>query len=62
MTGTHLVIEERGIPLDELAAHGAGWHAHVDDLGAHIAGAEAADWRRRWIELTPTYEDLALLL
>ena len=60
--GTHLVIEDRGIPLDELAAHGAGWHAHVDDLGAHIGGAETADWRRRWIELTPAYEELALLL
>jgi uncharacterized protein YndB with AHSA1/START domain len=29
---TKLTIEERGIPLDELAAHGAGWHAHVEEI------------------------------
>jgi uncharacterized protein YndB with AHSA1/START domain len=56
---TILVIEERGLPLDELAAHGAGWQAHVEDLAAHLAGREPADWRARWIELTPPYEDLA---
>jgi uncharacterized protein YndB with AHSA1/START domain len=57
--GTRLVIEERGIPLDELAAHGAGWQAHVEDLGAHIAGGDTAEWRDRWIELTPAYQALA---
>lgn len=52
---TRLVIEERGLPLDELAAHGAGWQVHVEDLAAHLAGREAADWRGRWTELTPLY-------
>jgi uncharacterized protein YndB with AHSA1/START domain len=56
---TSLVIEERGIPLDELAAHGAGWQAHVEDLVAHVAGRESADWRSRWTELTPSYQGLA---
>jgi Activator of Hsp90 ATPase homolog 1-like protein len=56
---TSLVIEERGLPLDELAAHGAGWQAHVEDLAAHIAGRESADWRSRWTELTPSYQGLA---
>src|SRR5487761_50375 len=56
---TSLVIEERGLPVDELAAHGAGWQAHVEDLAASIAGREPADWRTRWSELTPSYEDLA---
>ena len=56
---TRLVVEERGIPVDELAGHGAGWQAHVEDLAAHLAGAEAADWRARWTALTPTYQDLA---
>jgi uncharacterized protein YndB with AHSA1/START domain len=56
---TILVIEERGLPLDELAGHGAGWQAHVEDLAAHVAGREPADWRSRWTELTPAYEDLA---
>ncbi len=35
---TVLAIEERGLPLDELARHGAGWQAHVEDLAAHLAG------------------------
>jgi len=56
---TVLVIEERGLPLDEVAGHGAGWQAHVEDLAAHLAGREPADWRTRSAELTPPYEDLA---
>jgi DNA-binding transcriptional ArsR family regulator/uncharacterized protein YndB with AHSA1/START domain len=56
---TSLVIEERGLPPGELAAHGAGWQAHVEDLAAHLAGGEPADWRSRWTELTPAYQALA---
>ena len=56
---TCLVVEERGLPLDELAAHGAGWQAHVEDLAAHLAGRERADWRARWSELTPAYRERA---
>lgn len=56
---TYLVIEERGLPLDELAAHGAGWQAHVEDLAAHLAGRERVDWRTRWTELTPSYRERA---
>jgi uncharacterized protein YndB with AHSA1/START domain len=56
---TRLVIEERGIPLDELPYHGAGWQAHMEDLTAHIHGREAGDWRTRWRALSPTYQDLA---
>ena len=54
---TRLVVEERGIPLEELAAHGAGWQAHLEDLAAHGAGREPADWRTRWTELTPSYRE-----
>jgi uncharacterized protein YndB with AHSA1/START domain len=54
---TRLVVEERGLPVDEAAAHGGGWQAHVEDLAAHLAGRPAADWRSRWAELTPTYRD-----
>ena len=54
--GTRLVIEERGFPLAELAAHGAGWQAHVEDLAFHLAGREPGDWPARWRELTPAYE------
>jgi uncharacterized protein YndB with AHSA1/START domain len=56
---TRLVIEERGIPLDELADHGAGWQAHVEDLNAHLHGRQAGDWRTRWTALKPTYRELA---
>jgi uncharacterized protein YndB with AHSA1/START domain len=53
---TRLVIEERGIPIEHLAGHGAGWQAHVEDLTAHLAGRERQDWNARWVELTPSYE------
>lgn len=53
---THLVIEERGVPIGEIAGYGAGWQAHVEDLGAHLAGREPQDWRARWLELTASYE------
>ena len=57
---TLLVVEERGIPLDELPAHGAGWQAHVEDLAAHVAGRETADWAARWTELMPDYRARAV--
>jgi uncharacterized protein YndB with AHSA1/START domain len=54
---TRLVIEERGFPLDEGPAHGAGWQVHVEDLGAYLAGRPRADWRARWTELIPVYRE-----
>ena len=56
---TRLVIEQRGIPVGELATHGAGWQAHVEDLATYLAGSEPRSWRLRWTELTPAYEQLA---
>lgn len=53
---TRLVIEERGVPIDDLAGYGSGWQAHVEDLGAHLDGRMPGDWRTRWMELTPDYE------
>ncbi len=67
---TTLVVEERGLPVDQLPFYGAGWQAHLDDLGrslgsdvaVHPAGwsaqAAAPDWQRRWTELTPAYAAL----
>ncbi|MDQ2743328.1 MAG: SRPBCC family protein [Chloroflexota bacterium] len=54
---THLVVEERGLPLDEGAAHGAGWQVHIEDLAAHLAGRPSAAWRVRWTELIPVYRE-----
>jgi uncharacterized protein YndB with AHSA1/START domain len=56
---TILVIEERGMPLDNLAAYGAGVQVHVEDLAAHIAGRERGDAEARWQELLPLYQALA---
>jgi uncharacterized protein YndB with AHSA1/START domain len=53
--GTRLVIEESGLPLDVYPAHGAGWQAHIEDLGDYLAGRERRDWRSRWKELSAPY-------
>ena len=56
---TILVVEDRGIPLDLLAAYGAGVQIHVENLATHIAGHEPGDTEARWDELLPAYQDLA---
>src|SRR5215471_11990992 len=56
---TILVWEERGMPLDLLAAYGAGVQIHVEDLAAYLAGRERVDAAARWDELQPAYQDLA---
>jgi uncharacterized protein YndB with AHSA1/START domain len=56
---TILVIEARGMPLDLLAAYGAGYQIHAENLAAHLAGRERVDSQTRWAELAPSYEDLA---
>ncbi len=55
---TILVLDQRGLPLNQLAAYGAGLQVHVEDLAAHIAGRERAT-EARWGELFPAYQDLA---
>jgi uncharacterized protein YndB with AHSA1/START domain len=56
---TMVVWEERGMPLSQLAAYGAGIQVHVEDLAAYLAGRERCDADARWNELLPAYEDLA---
>src|SRR5437899_92333 len=56
---TILVWEERGMPLDLLAAYGAGIQVHVEDLAAYLAGRERSNAEARWSELIPAYQDLA---
>jgi uncharacterized protein YndB with AHSA1/START domain len=56
---TILVWEELGMPLDYLAAYGAGIQVHVEDLAAYLAGRERCDGAARWHELIPAYQDLA---
>lgn len=69
---TRLVVEERGLPLERLYLHGAGWQAHLEDLGRSLAGDTSAHpqrwteltpapaWRERWTELTPTYQEMVV--
>jgi uncharacterized protein YndB with AHSA1/START domain len=55
-----LVWEERGMPLELIAAYGAGVQVHVEDLADHVAGLERReDAEARWEELHPAYQDLA---
>jgi len=56
-----LVMEERGMPPDQLAGYGAGIQIHIEDLATHIAGKERreAGVKQRWDELLPAYQDLA---
>jgi uncharacterized protein YndB with AHSA1/START domain len=56
---TILVFEERGMPVDLLAAYGAGNQVHVEDLAAYLVGRERCDADARWGELLPAYETLA---
>jgi uncharacterized protein YndB with AHSA1/START domain len=57
--GTRLVVEERGLPLDKVHFHGAGWQAHLEDLRHHLSGCGDGDWRSRWSALTPAWEAIA---
>jgi uncharacterized protein YndB with AHSA1/START domain len=56
---TILTWEERGMPLDLLAAYGAGVQIHVEDLAAYLTGRERVDAAARWAELQPAYQGLA---
>lgn len=58
---TILVIEERGMPLDQVAAYGAGVQIHVEDLGAHLVGRDRCDAQARWAELLPGYQNLPVI-
>ena len=68
---TRLVVEERGLPVDQLHFYGAGWQVHLEDLGRSLATrrlrstpaagrrrAPAPAWQERWTALTPAYENL----
>lgn len=69
---TRLTVEERGLPLDKLHFHGAGWQVHLEDLGrsltldgpVHPDGwsttQASPNWRSRWVELTPDYEAMVV--
>jgi uncharacterized protein YndB with AHSA1/START domain len=55
---TILVMEERGMPLEYVAAYGAGEQIHMEDLAAYLAGRERCDSDARMEELYPAYQAL----
>lgn len=57
--GTFVAWEERGMPLEYLAAYGAGIQVHVEDLASYLAGGGRCDAAARFEELVPAYEELA---
>jgi uncharacterized protein YndB with AHSA1/START domain len=59
--GDHTIVvwEERGMPLDLLAAYGAGIQIHVEDLADHLAGRGREDSMPRFHRLIPSYQELA---
>ena len=57
--GTRLVVEERGLVLEDVGYHGSGWQTHLEDLASEVAGKTPNPWEPRWRELTPEYLELA---
>jgi uncharacterized protein YndB with AHSA1/START domain len=57
---TTLVWQERGMPVNLLAAYGAGIQVHVEHLADYISGRELRDVEVRWNELFPAYEALGV--
>jgi uncharacterized protein YndB with AHSA1/START domain len=57
-------VEIRGAPFDVLWVFGAGWHEHVEDLAAHLAGRNRAESLgtvdSRFDELAPRYQAMAV--
>lgn len=44
------------LPDDQATGYGAGWHAHLDQLEALIAGNEPIDWDARFGEVLADYK------
>ncbi len=42
--GSRLVLEHTGLTAEKVPGYGAGWHWHLDALGAVLAGEEPRSW------------------
>ena len=56
--GTRLVIEERGILVEDAPFHGAGWQAHIEDLALYISGRTSPTGKTGGVPV-PTYQGAA---
>jgi uncharacterized protein YndB with AHSA1/START domain len=57
---TRVVVLQRGLPLEQLAAYGAGLQLHVEDLVAHLAGRGDRTTLDRWNALHPAWQALTV--
>lgn len=53
--GTRLVIEESGVPAEQLPGYGAGWQVHAEDLAAYLAGRDRDEDPTRWRDMAARY-------
>ncbi len=51
---TRLTLAHAGLAADG-SVYGAGWHAHLDLLGAIVEGREPPSWRERYDAALPVY-------
>jgi uncharacterized protein YndB with AHSA1/START domain len=56
---TRLRLDHRLLPEDQAVGYGAGWHAHLDQLGLVVATDDRIDWMERFNELLPEYQKAA---
>lgn len=57
--GTTVVLDHRMLPQDQAVGYGAGWHAHLDQLGDVLSGRPINNWDDRFGELMPVYRQSA---
>lgn len=55
---TRLVLVDRGAPMSQLPAYGAGWQVHAEDLAAHVAGLDRDEDLSRWTASLGAYQAL----
>lgn len=56
--GTELTLVHRLLRADQAPGYGAGWHAHLDGLAAHLAGGPH-DWDAVFTAELPRYRELS---
>jgi uncharacterized protein YndB with AHSA1/START domain len=56
---TRLRLHHRMLPPDQAVGYSAGWHAHLDQLEAALAGSPHVDWMERFTAVKAEYESQA---
>lgn len=52
---TTLQLVHRSLPPGATAGYGAGWHAYLEQLRAHLGAGDQRGWEARFQELLPHY-------